>query len=68
MLSGAIGEQRGLLARDPLSVDPYRALYRLYLQEQCYDQAWCMASASSTMTRASSAVRAPAPEVPARGA
>ena len=39
----AIAEQRVILEAEPLKIDPYRALYRLYLQKQSYDQAWCLA-------------------------
>jgi tetratricopeptide (TPR) repeat protein len=48
----AIREQRVLLARDPLSVEPYRGLYRLYLHKRAYDEAWCLAAAMSFMGRA----------------
>ncbi len=52
MLGDAIGEQRRLLARDPLSIDPYRALYRLHLQERSCDQAWCAAAAMAFLEKA----------------
>jgi tetratricopeptide (TPR) repeat protein len=47
-----IAEQRILLAADPLSIDPYRALYRLYLHKQSYDEAWCLAAAMAFLRKA----------------
>lgn len=47
----AISEQRVILENDPLRVDPYRALYRLYLQKQAYDEAWCLAAAMAFMRK-----------------
>ena len=34
-----------MLQKDPLRVDPYRSLYKLYLQMHEYDRAWCMCAA-----------------------
>lgn len=47
----AIEEQRKILENDPLKVDPYRALYRLYLQKRSYDEAWCLAAAMAFMKK-----------------
>lgn len=47
----AIEEQRKILETDPLKVDPYRALYRLYLQKRSYDEAWCLAAAMAFMKK-----------------
>ncbi len=47
-----IAEQRVLLAADPLSIDAYRALYRLYLHKQSYDEAWCLAAAMAFLRKA----------------
>ncbi|MBK7581413.1 MAG: hypothetical protein IPI67_14520 [Myxococcales bacterium] len=47
----AIGEQRNILEVDPLKVEPYRALYRLYLQKHAYDEAWCLAAAMAFMKK-----------------
>ncbi|MBM4363976.1 MAG: hypothetical protein FJ104_14950, partial [Deltaproteobacteria bacterium] len=33
-------------------IDPYRALYRLYLHKQTYDEAWCVAAAMAFMQKA----------------
>ena len=41
-----------MLENDPLKVDPYRALYRLYLQKQAYDAAWCLAAALAFLRKA----------------
>ncbi|HSC86117.1 MAG TPA: tetratricopeptide repeat protein, partial [Polyangiaceae bacterium] len=48
----AIREQRRLLKIDPLAIEPYQALYRLYLHKQSYDEAWCLAAAMSFMRKA----------------
>jgi tetratricopeptide (TPR) repeat protein len=48
----AIGEQRILLEADPLAVDNYRNLYRLYLHKHAYDEAWCQAAAMAFMGKA----------------
>ena len=51
-LEAAIGEHAQVLQKDPLRVDPYRALYRLYLEEHDYDQAWCMCAALAFLRKA----------------
>jgi tetratricopeptide (TPR) repeat protein len=48
----AIEEQRNILASDALQADAYRALYRLYLQKQSYDEAWCLAAAMVFLKKA----------------
>jgi hypothetical protein len=48
----AIEEQQAILAKDPLRVDPYRALYRLYVRQQQYDPAWCMCQALAFLGKA----------------
>ncbi len=48
----AIEEQRYLLKNDPLKVDGYRSLYRLYLFKQTYDEAWCQAAAMAFLHQA----------------
>jgi hypothetical protein len=48
----AIAEQRVILEAEPLKIDAYRALYRLYLQKQAYDEAWCLAAAMAFMKKA----------------
>ncbi len=48
----AIVEQRRILKSDPLQVEPYQALYRLYLHKQTYDEAWCLAAAMAFMGKA----------------
>jgi tetratricopeptide (TPR) repeat protein len=47
----AIVEQRRILESDPLKVEPYRALYRLFLQKHAYDEAWCLAAAMAFMKK-----------------
>ena len=41
----AVGEHALVLQKDPLRVDPYRSLYKLYLRMHEYDRAWCMCAA-----------------------
>ncbi len=48
----AIEEQRYLLQSEPLKVDGYRSLYRLYLFKQTYDEAWCQAAAMAFLRQA----------------
>jgi tetratricopeptide (TPR) repeat protein len=44
-VEAAIGEHALVLQKDPLRVDPYRSLYKLYLRMHEYDRAWCMCAA-----------------------
>lgn len=39
----ALAQYRSLLAEDPLNVDAYRSIYTLRVQEEAYDEAWCVA-------------------------
>jgi golgin subfamily B member 1 len=48
----AIEQQRFILERDPLKLEPYRALYRLFLYKRSYDEAWCAAAAMAFMRKA----------------
>lgn len=48
----AIEQQRFILEKDPLKLDPYRSLYRLFLHKRGYDEAWCAAAAISFMQKA----------------
>jgi tetratricopeptide (TPR) repeat protein len=54
----AITEQRVLLEQKPLSVSPYRALYRLYSKKNATDEAWCAAGALVFMQQATTEERA----------
>lgn len=54
----AIAEQRVLLEQKPLSVSPYRALYRLYSKKRALDEAWCAAAALVFMQQATAEERA----------
>jgi tetratricopeptide (TPR) repeat protein len=51
-LEAAIGEHSQVLQRDPLRVDPYRALYKLALKSHDYDRAWCMCAALAFLHKA----------------
>jgi tetratricopeptide (TPR) repeat protein len=48
----AVGEHALVLQKDPLRVDPYRSLYKLYLRMREYDRAWCMCAALSFLHKA----------------
>lgn len=48
----AIAEQHEILRREPMRVDPYRALYRLYVERQAYDEAWCICAALTFLRKA----------------
>jgi tetratricopeptide (TPR) repeat protein len=48
----AIGEHAIVLTKDPLRVDPYRSLYKLYLKMHEYDRAWCMCAALAFLHKA----------------
>jgi tetratricopeptide (TPR) repeat protein len=47
----AIVQERIILESDPLRIDPYRALYRLYLHKHAYDEAWTQAAAMAFMRK-----------------
>jgi tetratricopeptide (TPR) repeat protein len=48
----ALGSFRQLLKRDAMNVDAYRAMYNVFLTQQSYDRAWCVASVLSFLGRA----------------
>lgn len=48
----AIGEHAIVLQKDPMRVDPYRSLYKLYMRLHEYDRAWCMCAALSFLHKA----------------
>jgi len=48
----AIQEYHAILKTDPMKVEPYRKLYRLYLEKKAYDPAWCLAAALSFLRKA----------------
>ena len=48
----AIVETRAVLESDPLKVETYRTLYRLFLYKRSYDEAWCVAAAMSFLGEA----------------
>ena len=48
----AIGEHATVLQKDPMRVEPYRALCRLYLRRHEYDRAWCMCAALAFLRQA----------------
>ncbi len=51
-MEAAIGEHAIVLQRDPMRVDPYRSLYKLYMKMHEYDRAWCMCAALSFLHKA----------------
>ncbi len=48
----AVAELQDVLARDPMRVDPYHALYKLYLKAGLFDRAWCIAAALHFLKKA----------------
>jgi golgin subfamily B member 1 len=48
----AIGEHAVVLQKDPLRIEPYRSLYRLYLRMHEFDRAWCMCAALAFLRKA----------------
>jgi tetratricopeptide (TPR) repeat protein len=50
-IEAAVGEHALVLQKDPLRVDPYRSLYKLYLRMHEYDRAWCMCAALSFLRK-----------------
>ncbi|AKT41625.1 tetratricopeptide repeat protein [Chondromyces crocatus] len=51
-LDGAIAEYLAMVKIDPMRVDPYKRLYRLYLDSKQYDPAWCIAGALAFLRKA----------------
>ncbi len=48
----AIGEHLIVLQKDPMRVDPYRSLYKLYMKMHEFDRAWCMCAALAFLHKA----------------
>lgn len=48
----AISEFQAMLKLDPMKIDPYKRLYRLYLDSKQYDPAWCIAAALAFLRKA----------------
>jgi tetratricopeptide (TPR) repeat protein len=48
----ALEQQRYILEQDPLKLEPYRAIYRLYLYKRAYDEAWCAAAVMAFLRKA----------------
>jgi tetratricopeptide (TPR) repeat protein len=44
-IESAVGEHALVLAKDPLRIDPYRSLYKLYARQRDVDRAFCMSAA-----------------------
>lgn len=51
-MEAAIGEHAIVLQQDPMRVDPYRSLYKLYMKLHEYDRAWCMCAALAFLHKA----------------
>ncbi|MGH7283348.1 MAG: hypothetical protein ACRELY_17615, partial [Polyangiaceae bacterium] len=51
-LEAAVGEHSQVLQKDPMRVEPYRALYKLALKMHDYDRAWCMCAALAFLKKA----------------
>ena len=52
LLDEAIGVQHNILTKDPMRVEPYHALYRLYQRQYAYDEAWCLSAALAFLRKA----------------
>ncbi|MEO7094297.1 MAG: hypothetical protein ABI175_13660, partial [Polyangiales bacterium] len=48
----AVKELQDVLARDPMRVDPYQALYKLFMKAGLFDRAWCIAAALAFLKKA----------------
>jgi hypothetical protein len=51
-MEAAIGEHSIVLQKDPMRIDPYRSLYKLYMKLHEYDRAWCMCAALAFLHKA----------------
>ena len=51
-MEAAIGEHAIVLQKDPMRIDPYRSLYKLYMKLHEYDRAWCMCAALAFLHKA----------------
>ncbi|WP_197041054.1 tetratricopeptide repeat protein [Chondromyces apiculatus] len=51
-LDAAIAEYQAMVKLDPMRVDPYKRLYRLYADSKQYDPAWCIAGALAFLRKA----------------
>jgi golgin subfamily B member 1 len=51
-VEAAIGEHSIVLQKDPMRIDPYRSLYKLYMKMHEYDRAWCMCAALAFLHKA----------------
>jgi hypothetical protein len=51
-LDMAVAELQDVLARDAMRVDPYQALYKLYMKAGLFDRAWCIAAALHFLKKA----------------
>ena len=51
-IDAAIAEYQAMVKLDPMKVDPYKRLYRLYLDSKQYDPAWCIAGALAFLRKA----------------
>src|SRR6202046_4184927 len=51
-MEAAIGEHAIVLQKDPMRIDPYRSLYKLYMKMHEYDRAWCMCAALAFLHKA----------------
>jgi len=51
-MEAAIGEHAIVLQKDPMRIDPYRSLYKLYMKMHEYDRAWCMCGALAFLHKA----------------
>lgn len=51
-LDNAVAELQDVLKRDAMRIDPYQALYKLYMKAGMFDRAWCVAAALAFLKKA----------------
>lgn len=50
---GVIEQHKAMIEQDPFRIESYKALFRVYLEANRYDRAWCMAAALTFLEKAS---------------
>jgi tetratricopeptide (TPR) repeat protein len=50
---GVIEQHKALIEEDPFRIDSYKALFRVYLETNQYDRAWCVSAALTYLEKAS---------------
>ncbi len=50
---GIIEQHKAMIEQDPFRIDSYKALFRVYLETNQYDRAWCVSAALTFLEKAS---------------